>query len=112
MLGPENATTRSSRFYHSTQPPNLDQSNAIISTLGEITNQLSSVQASITSLNEKVDVISEKTSNLTKRVAAIEEVAEKPPAKKRKVQIPPDLSVRFKNTFFMLLYFFLSSDYY
>lgn len=95
LLGPER--TRDNRaFYQSAQPLTSAvsaDSSTIISALGDITNQLCHVQASISSLDSKVEDLSEKTTKLTKRVASMEEATEQQPAKKRKVHIPLELSV-------------------
>lgn len=65
----------------------------VMSVLGDITNQLSSVQNALVSLDSKVDVLSEKTQTLAKRLATLEEATEQHPLKKKRVQIPPELSV-------------------
>ena len=59
----------------------------------DITNQLCSVQNALVGLDSKVDVLSEKTQTLAKRLATLEEATEQHPPKKKRVQIPPELSV-------------------
>lgn len=109
MLGPER--TRDSRsFYQSTQLPSSGESgysSTIISALGDITNQLCHVQASISSMDKKVEDLSVKTVNLTKRVAGLEEATKQQPAKKRKVHVPLELSVSVFccGDYFLILFF-------
>ena len=54
-----------------------------MSVLGDITNQLCSVQNALVGLDSKVDGLSEKTQNLAKHLATIEEATEQHPPKKR-----------------------------
>ena len=107
MLGPSERTNRSpgaGGFYGScnrstaavpdilAEPrAEVSANGAILSALGDITNQLCSVQSCVSSLSSKVDNLSAKTDNLSKRVASMEE---EPAKKKRKLQVPHELSVR------------------
>ena len=73
---------------------NTSDNNAILSALGGITNQLSSVQSCLSTLTGKVEELSEKNDDLSTRVQTIEE--EPPSKKKRKrLQVPPELSVSY-----------------
>ena len=53
----------------------------VMSVLGDITNQLCSVQNALTGLDSKVDVLSEKTHALAKRLATLEEATKQHPPK-------------------------------
>lgn len=100
LLGPD--TPSAARFYRSnrqdTQTSHWSNSSSpettmIVPALGDITNQLCCIQSSISSLSSKVYELSEDINKLADRVANIEEAAEQQSGKKRKVPVPPELSV-------------------
>ena len=69
---------------------------AVTESLGHISGQISSMQQCLISLTSTVDGLSSRTVDLTTRVAALEDIAlEAQPAKKRKIDIPRDLSVSY-----------------
>ena len=97
---PSVASPDSTRFYRSNRQDPTHWSNSsspettmIVPALGDITNQLCCIQSSISSLSSKVYELSEEISKLTDRVTNIEEAAEQQTGKKRKVLVPPELSV-------------------
>ena len=86
----------SSQFYSIGRGSNSDTMAVVTDSLGHISNQISSMQQCLTALTNTVDGLSTKTMELTNRVAALEDIAiESQPVKKKKIDIPRDLSVSF-----------------
>lgn len=63
--------------------------------LGNISTQLSSMQQRLSSLTSTVDQLTSQTAKLSKRLVSLEDKAliEAPPNKKRRLDVPRDLSV-------------------
>ena len=61
----------------------------VIESLGHISNQIAGMQQCLSTLTGTVDELSSRTSELSQRVAALEESTnDPPPPKKRRVDIP------------------------
>ena len=81
----------SSQFCQDTSPSSMA---AVNESLGHISGQISSMQQCLLSLTSNVDGLLTKTMELTTRIAAIEDITiESQPAKKRRIDVPRDLSV-------------------
>ena len=96
MLTPSGGSAGAQAFYtHAPQPfdsPTIPSASEILSALGDLTNGLAGIQESVSSLNAKVDRLSDKTDALVARVQQIEEAG--PKAKRRRgASTDPELSV-------------------
>lgn len=113
-MHPGGSSCSTSNFYSSSNrdtTPNLNgatfysnsgcdiNSSSIVTvteSLGHISGQISNMQHCLMSLTSTVDGLSTKTMELTNRVAALEDItieSQQPAPKKRRIDIPRDLSV-------------------